>query len=122
MSDIAILFKDLAGDFELIEGDLALDDDGLTTAVIISLFTDRRAAPDDPLPDDGDDRRGWWADAFPAIEGDAIGSKLWLLSREKEVPAVAQRAREYAAEALQWLIDDGLATRIDVDAYFVKGA
>ena len=95
------------------------EDDGLETAVTISLFTDRRANDDDELPS-GDDRRGWWGDALAEVSGDRIGSRLWLLSREKQLPDVLSRAREYALEALQWLVDDGVARSVNVEATSVR--
>ena len=88
--------------------------DPLTRAVIISLFTWRRANPDDELP--GQDRMGWWGDTFPTEQNDKIGSRLWLLTREKLTNQTLVRAQEYAKEALQWMLDDGVATRIDVVA------
>ena len=48
-----------------------------------------------------------------------IGSRLWLLNREKELQSVVNRARDYAAESLQWLIDDGIASRVDVAAGWI---
>lgn len=95
--------------------DLELDE-GLQTAVVISLFTDRRADEGDVLPGLGDDRRGWWGDAFPLVAGDKIGSKLWLLAREKQTPAALGRAEQYAREALAWLVEDQVASRVDVTA------
>lgn len=86
----------------------------LVRAVTISLFTWRRANPDDDLPND--QRMGWWGDSFPSVPNDRIGSRLWLLSRAKLLPETVARAREYAEEALQWLIGDGVAARIDVEA------
>lgn len=102
-------------DLKISGNDLALDD-GLETAVIVSLFTDRRARDSDVLPDGHTDRRGWWGDRFARVAGDQIGSRLWLLSREKQLPAVLTRAEEYAREALQWLIDDQIASAISVVA------
>lgn len=120
MSDAQIIWRELGGgDIQLAGYDLARED-GLQTAVLISLFTDRRAAGDDPLPGAPDDRRGWWADAWPEIEGDRIGSRLWLLAREKQLASVVQRAREYAEEALQWLVDDGIAAQVEVSAAIVR--
>ena len=95
-------------------------DEGLETAVIISLFTDRRANVDDVLPDNSGNRRGWWGDSFPEQAGDRIGSRLWLLHREKQLPLVRERARQYAREALQWLVDDGIARAVDVEANFPR--
>jgi phage gp46-like protein len=86
-----------------------VNDEGLDTAVVLSLFTDGLAAPDDPLPGAAeDDRRGWWAQPW--------GSKLWLLSREKWTEDVKTRAEYYARMALQWMIEDGVADRIETEA------
>lgn len=117
MADIATRYIDFThgADYALATGALATDD-GLETAVVVSLFSDRRAAPDDPLPGHDDDRRGWWGDAWPEIPGDRIGSRLWLLSREKQTPAALARAQQYAAEALAWLVDDGVASAVNVVA------
>ena len=84
----------------------------LVRAVIVSLFTWRRANPDDDLP--ADLRMGWWGDSFPTIPNDRIGSRLWLLSRSTLTPETVAKAKEYAQEALQGLIDDGVAARVDV--------
>jgi phage gp46-like protein len=117
MSDIKTVFIDMTQGADYALDALGLTpDDGLETAVIISLFTDRRANVDDSIPDGSNDFRGWWADAFNDVEHDKIGSRLWLLSREKQLPSVLVRAREYALEALQWLVDDGVAQSITVEA------
>jgi hypothetical protein len=50
------------------------------------------------------------------VAGDRIGSRLWLLSREKETKATLSRAEEYGREALGWLIEDRVAERIEVTA------
>jgi phage gp46-like protein len=113
--DITLDWLDQALDVALIDGDLATDD-GLRTAVALSLLCDRLAEPDDIIPDGTDNRRGWWADAIADIEGDKWGSRLWLLGREKELPEVRRRAEAYAREALDWLLEDGVATEIDVTA------
>jgi phage gp46-like protein len=86
----------------------------LVRAVIISLFTWRRARPDDDLP--GDLRMGWWGDSVPEIPNDRIGSRLWLLSRAKLTAGTVARAKEYAEEALAWLVEDGVASRVVVES------
>lgn len=117
MSDIKTLFIDFerGADYAL-DGLGLVEDDGLDTAVIISLFTDRRANADDTIPDGSKDRRGWWGDSFADVQGDLIGSRLWLLSRAKQLPAVLARAQQYADEALQWLVDDSVAESVEVVA------
>jgi phage gp46-like protein len=112
--------------------DLALDgpdlasDDGLDTAVLLSLFADRRAEPDDALPDAAapgaadfaPDRRGWWADAFADAGpgADLAGSRLWLLGRSKLAADVPGLAQLYAEEGLAWLVADGVAASVAASA------
>ncbi len=84
----------------------------LYRAAEISLFTWRRAEPDDKLDDD--QRMGWWGDSFPAVVSDRIGSRLWLLRRKTIVPEVLRAAEAYAREAMQWMIDDELVSAVDV--------
>ncbi|MGI8839772.1 MAG: phage GP46 family protein [Caulobacteraceae bacterium] len=124
MTDIALKITDdgdFAADIFMAGADLA-GDDGMRTAVVISLFTDARAGDDDVLPQPGGDRRGWWGDTYAEIPGDVTGSKLWLLDREKQLPSVLSRAQEYAGAALAWLVDDGVASAVKVVASFpVRG-
>lgn len=112
MTDISTtwIVQSGTGDWSIADGQLASGDD-LATAVLISLFTDRRATDDQVPPDGSGDRRGWWGDFD---QGVPIGSRLWLLDREKLTDEVAADAKVYIAEALQWLIDDQVATRVDV--------
>lgn len=129
VNDLALLPPaplDVAGpDCGMEAGDLVAEG-SLRTAVILSLFLDRRADDDDILPNGSDDRRGWWADTVAPMtdygiggglaSGDHIGSRLWLLSREKQLAGVLDRARHYAEEALAWLVEDGVATAVQVTA------
>jgi phage gp46-like protein len=117
MSDISTIWVPALsrGDWQVAGADLAKGND-LVTAVLISLFTDRIANEDDEIPDGTSDPRGWWADAG---ERYPIGSRLWLLSREKQTAETAARANDYIVEALQWLIDDGVVARFDVDVAWV---
>lgn len=115
MTDIALkMFQDSptsAPRFDIAFGsyDVATDD-GLRTAVLLSLFTDRRAENDDAVEDD--DRRGWHAHP-------KRGSRLWLLARAKETPDTLSRAKTYTEEALAWLVDDGVARSVTVEAEWI---
>lgn len=116
--DIALVYDAEAGAFDLaIAGGDLVADEGLETAVLLSLYTDRRALAEDELPDGGTDRRGWWCDAYSERPH---GSRLWLLSREKELESVLRRAKEYASEALAWLVEDGIAESVEVDAVHLR--
>ncbi len=85
----------------------------ILTNIIASLFTDARANEDDILSSGGIDKRGWWGDSFSDKK---IGSKLWLLSREKQLSSVLKRAQEYAEESLQWMIKERLIKSVTVTA------
>ena len=84
----------------------------LRRSVTISLFTWRRAGPDDPVDDS--DRQGWWGDCVPSVAGDQIGSRLWLLARRTLVAQTLQDAQAYAEEALAGLLDDQIVTAVTV--------
>lgn len=113
-----LMTQDEQGLFDLPvrRGDL-MGDNSLGTEVMVSLFTDVRAEQDE-LPPEYSDPRGWWADALLALQGDeqGTGSKLWLLHRQKQLQAVLVRAEAYARSALQWLMDEGLASAVNVTA------
>lgn len=65
---------------------------------------------------------GWWG---AAVAGEALtgrwGSRLWTLRRAKLVPSTLTRLRELTLEALQWFIDDGIATEVTAEAARVDG-
>lgn len=117
MSDIGLTWdpSTLSADFEFVANDLSTDA-GLKTAIELSLFTDRRAEDGDVLPVGETDRRGWCLDD----PTDKIGSRLWLLARSKQSQEILVRAPEYVKEALQWLIDDKVSDRIEVDVLFPR--
>ena len=124
MTDLALAWDAdrFAGDLLLANGALATDD-GMRTAILISLFTDARAADDAELPEAGDDRRGWWGDALAdgsgidagtARDANRIGSLLWLLARSKITDRVLQQAHQACYDALSWLLRDGVAAALRV--------
>jgi len=89
-------------------------DESLQTRVLISLLTWTSADPDDPVPD-STDLKGWWGDSYTDVKGRKLGSKLWIVQTMPATQETLQLARKYAEEALQWMIDDGLADSITVD-------
>jgi phage gp46-like protein len=94
-------------------GDL-IRENGLETAIWMSIYSDRRASDDDEI-DDNDDKRGWWGDQISSFENDEIGSKLWQLDRSKTNDERIEKARQFIIESLEWLLDDGVAESYDVD-------
>lgn len=127
MSDIALIWDPVqfAGDVAFTDSDFVTDD-GMETAVLQSLFCDRPANPGDVLPNGTiaiGGEGGWWADSVPVVEGDHWGSRLWLLKRSKQTNDVLSRAQDYATEALQWFVDDGVAASVSaVATFFPQGS
>ncbi len=123
MADVALIWDPALGraDMALAAGDLAMDD-GLETAVVISLFTDAPADAGDAIPDGSGDPRGWWGD-LPIDAGeqgatppDVTGSKLWLLDRALLTRETLARAESYAKAALAWMVRDGVAQSVNATA------
>jgi phage gp46-like protein len=114
MPDISTLWSP-----QLVRGDWQLDGTGklianrdLETAVVLSIFTDAEAHADDRIPDGTDNRRGWYGDDQEATR---MGSRLWLIEREKITANLLPRIRGYITEALTWLVTDGVAASFTVE-------
>ncbi|MEQ1321785.1 phage GP46 family protein [Acinetobacter guillouiae] len=107
------------GNYTVENGELSKGHD-VRTAVLISLFTDRVADVNDELPDATtttlQDRRGWWGDTGQQYP---IGSRLYLLDRSKAPMNIELDAVNYATEALQWMIDDNVVAKFDIQAKFI---
>lgn len=94
------------------------------TPMLISLGSDRRAEPDDPLPvglaelNAGAtivERRGWPGDALDAKKR-RIGSRLWLLERAKHTETVRRMAEIWIEECLDWAKPEtGVPAEIEVE-------
>ncbi len=120
MVDIAITWdvQTAQGDWYVQNGGLATGSD-LESAVLVSLFTDQRASSDFPLPDGDDDLRGWWDDTYT---GDLIGSRLWQFARAVKfgTSTLPLQVQDACQDALQWLLDDGVAASVTVNTGWVN--
>ncbi|HEN3355865.1 TPA: phage GP46 family protein, partial [Yersinia enterocolitica] len=57
----------------------------------------------------------WWGDSYPTIQNDRIGSRLYLLQRTTLTHNTVELARGYLEQALAWLKDDGIVSRIAIN-------
>lgn len=103
------------------EADLALADNGFLdsasgfeTAVTISLFTHAYVENADVTLTGT--HEGWWGDTYADPEGDLIGSRLWTLRRSKVNADTIGKVKAFCKEALQWMLDDGIAKAITTEA------
>ena len=113
-------------DWKMLDTGILDERDALATAVIVALGTDRLAGRDDILPDpESTDRAGWWGDydAEAIWNGWPIGTKLWLLKRDKITGPAAQRGstlvrvEQYIREALQPFVDRKIASLYTVEVH-----
>jgi phage gp46-like protein len=134
MPDIATILDPATFGFDwAMDGPSLESDDGLKTAAIISLFTNKRAPSAAQLPAAqpigapaggglaglaAGNMRGWLGDAYLPTLGDQIGSWLWLLAREKATQETRTRAEGYINDALGWMITLGLVASIDVATWW----
>lgn len=107
----AVLYEAQQYDFALdAQGDIETADQ-LETAILMSLFCEKRAAPSEvPNPSR---RRGWIGNvATPGIE---IGSKLWLYEQARVTRTVLNGIQAEGLDAVNWLVEDGIASRVDTN-------
>lgn len=116
MADITLAWNSATNHADWVQNGAVLETgNDIVSAIIISIFSDRRAEPGDVIPDDSNDPRGWWAD-----DDVPIGSRMWLLRRAKQTMTTLQLAYDYLAESLQWMIDDGVVGRFDIQMQWVR--
>ena len=77
-------------------------------AVLVSLFTDRRLGKE----------KGWWGDSLPLVDNTEIGSHLFTLFRQVQNEHTRLKAERFCEAALQWLLDEGYCTALEVVASY----
>lgn len=98
------------GDWTL-DGDTQYESNDIYTAVLMCLFTDRRAPDDATLPGDSDDRRGYHGDFYDVRteRGETeLGSLLWLYERSYLTGEVIRNMEDAVIDCLRPLEDQGL--------------
>jgi phage gp46-like protein len=143
MADFALIFDPVSGLCDLApnaDGSDFLIDQGLDTALLLSIGVDAQAPNDAILPQDAvtapgtsnllaRDRRGWWGDWYvPGTPerapgtgqppADRMGCLDWLYSRSNRTAETLANFKESWQLALKWLVDDGIASSVKVRAGF----
>lgn len=110
--DLALSYDSATRRCDLVLGDdfdLAIDETPIP-AILMSVGLDRRAAPDDPLPEGRSqflapasysERRGCAGDALDPY-GDKTGCRTWLLDRAKQTETTRQLYEFWLRESLAW--------------------
>lgn len=95
-------------------GNLETSPDGLEEAVLMSLFTNKRASEDD-LPAGVSDRQGWWGDLYLDPAEASMGSLLWTLSQSRLTQETVEQARQYIHDSLRWMETDEVTEAVLVE-------
>jgi phage gp46-like protein len=115
-------------DMAIVDGDISFGDE-LESMVMVSLLTDARATAEEyeqaslslvENPNNVIKLNGWWGDTYSSIQGNQIGSKLWLNARQKTTNDVRILTEQWAEQSLQYLIDDGIASAVGATAGWDK--
>jgi len=97
------------------DGDFATTE-GLDTALLLSVLEEQRATVDEVSSPE--QRRGWMG---TEDTGFAMGSKLWLWDGARLTQSTLNGVNKDVAIGLEWLIEQELATSIDVSSTFIAG-
>lgn len=106
----AVLEKNSDGVFDISfdsEGDITTND-FLDTAILMSIFCERRATPDEvPEPHR---RRGWIGnESTPEFE---IGSKVWLYEQARVTRTTINGLESEIFNGLEWMVEDSIAVEL----------
>lgn len=101
-------------DFSLTDDGDILTEDFFDTAILMSIFCEKRAAASEvPV---SHRRRGWVGnESTPGFE---MGSKIWLFHQSRIDRNTLNGIASAADEALQWMIDDNIAVKVRSSATF----
>ena len=120
-NDIALEYNVEKGHFDIEFTDDGFDLKGavnLRNAVGIMIFSERRTNSDDDVPN----QAGYPGDALDDIDESNLGSKLWQRLRGKSLAKHLPEVEQDIKEALQELIDQGIAKTISVVASYAGTA
>lgn len=112
MSDLT-LYRRSSGDYDIafdeVNGDL-LTSDSLENAVVISIGTYARERKLGKVANLKPNVGGWWGDALD--EKGTLGGYLYEAFPGKLTDDTARRVEKLCDEALEWILDDGIAQSI----------
>ncbi|MGR3179823.1 MAG: phage GP46 family protein [Candidatus Anammoxibacter sp.] len=116
MLDVALIDDAKGFDINIKDGDIE-SVENFKTAIQVSLFSDARADSSQVFLPEA--RKGWIGDIVTPIDGQNFGSLLWLVQQERLTQSTLNKVVNFARLALQWLIDQGQASRIEVSGEIV---
>lgn len=121
MTDITLSLTNNQFDWLITNNDLVWsNDNGIQTAVLISLFTDRVAPIDYKFDPFEYDPRGVWSDTYNDY---IVGSLLWTLTKRAVITSkqtLLAQAQQMCLNALQWMVKENLIYNLSVNCSFLN--
>lgn len=91
---------------------------GFETAIPVSLFTDARAEAFQVH--NSRFRRGWIGNLDTFAEGFELGSQQWVYDQSRNSAEVRNSLRNTVQSSLQWFVNQGIVSSVQVDDPFVS--
>ena len=114
MLDIELVQQpDLSYDIEFENGDFKIDD-GLETALIVSILSDRRASESQVFQPEL--RRGWIGDLVTTLPGYKLGSHIWLSEQARVTQETLSTIQDSAEKSLNWMLSASLILKVEAKA------
>jgi len=98
-------------DISIVDGDFE-SVDGFDTAILMSLFIDKRA--NQAEVSESSLRRGWIGNEQNDDEDYEVGSKLWLLDQARLNQDSVNRAIDFTRDGFIWMIEDSQVKDVQV--------
>lgn len=116
-TDIAVA-RDAEGVYDMVFDDTRdmASVQGFETALLCSLFSDRRADKDevsDPMK-----RRGWIGNLVAETPMDNYGSGLWLYEQRRATEDVRALLRLEVISSLEWMREERLIKNLDANLFY----
>ena len=110
MNDL-LLQKTDSESYDLVfDGNDLVMGDAVESAIAVSLGSEKRSS-DKFSKNLGS--HGWWAEN--TFDGSVFGSEIYKVFSHKIESSTMLLLKQYAEDALKWLVDDGVVDSIDVD-------
>ena len=114
--DMELILENGSFDLLIENGDFKAED-GLDTALWVSLFTDARADESQVLQPES--RRGWMGNLVSNVFERQLGGLLWLAEQRRLIQETLNEVEDYVRKSLDWMLEDGLARNIEVSGEIV---
>lgn len=98
-----------SGDFETTEG--------FDTSLLVSILSDARAS--EVEISQAKDRRGWFGDLNPVVEGYVLGSLLWTFEQKRRLSSTLNGAIDSVKKSLLWITELNYAKSVQVSGRLI---